>query len=109
MRHSTARNVIERGFAVTQNRFPILKNMLSYRYPYATQCELVMCVYMTHNFIRLNQLYEDVFDDVEIDEEVEVDYNANVDNEVQGTAALHNRRDNIAQSMWNNYTNAPAN
>ena len=54
-----------------------------------------------------NQLYEDVFDNVEIDEEV--DYNATVDNEVHGTAAFHNWRDNIAQSMWNNYTNAPAN
>ena len=61
LKHSSARNAIERCFGVLKRRFPILVTMPS-------QCVLVNCCFLIHNFIRRNQLYKDDFyvdDDVD--------------------------------------------
>ena len=59
MRHSSLRNVIERIFGVCKRRFPLLVKMNSFEFTF--QCTLVNCAFMIHNFIHLNQKYEDVF------------------------------------------------
>jgi hypothetical protein len=103
LRHSSLRNIIERGFGVVKKRFPILKTMPSYSFDVQTQ--LVLSCVMIHNFIKKNQGYEDIFDlwdDDEVEaeqnnEEIE-DYNNNVNINV-----LRQWRDDIAQDMWNSY------
>jgi DDE superfamily endonuclease len=106
LRHSSLRNVIERSFGVVKKRFPILVKMSSY--PYNFQVTLVRCAFMLHNFIRLNQHYDDEFDVIE-DEEVAAQNPAgDVQNMGGGqsaaeTARLQAWRDGIAQRMWDDY------
>ena len=66
---------------------------------------------MLHNFIRNNQLYEDVYDveDPVPDEAAEDNDFAEVDPGVDATTAqqLNAWRDGIAAAMWDEYTNNP--
>jgi hypothetical protein len=99
LRHSSLRNIIERAFGVIKKRFPILVCMSSY--DFKTQCQLVHCCFMLHNFIRRIQKDEDEFD-VWIQEDVvgNVDIPMNDRDDIQ----LNNWRDNIAEAMWVQYT-----
>ena len=67
LKHSSARNAIERCFGVLKRRFPIVVTMPSFYLPF--QCVLVNGYFLLYNFIRRNQLYEDDFcvDDVVAD------------------------------------------
>ena len=101
LRHASLRNVIERAFGILKKRFPILVRMTSY--PMETQVRLVKSCFMIHNFIKLNQGYEDEYDqwiqeeDGENDEE---DDENDDDDEVAGlNGNLDLFRDNIAQQM----------
>ena len=103
LRHSSLRNVVERIFGVVKKRFPLLVAMQSYSFLF--QCDLISCTFMLHNFIRTHQLYDDDFDDVQLDnddpdhddvEEVEI-----VDNVNQ----LNAWRNGIADAMWEDYLN----
>lgn len=107
LRHSSLRNVVERVYGVTKKRFPLLACMSAY--PFPTQCDLVQCCCMLHNFIRRNQLDNDMFDHLD-DDDYDVDNDdanvANDDDYVEdhanyATAAAW--RDDIAQRMWDAY------
>lgn len=50
IRHSKARNIIDRAFAVLKMRWGILR-IASY-YPIITQIRLIMACFLLHNFIR---------------------------------------------------------
>lgn len=102
-RHSSLRNTVERVFGVVKRRFPVLVTMSPYDFDF--QCEIVQCCFLLHNFVRINQLYEDEFypddavpnnivddDEVEDDDEEDVEYNA-----------VRAWRDGIAQAMWADY------
>ncbi|XP_042027438.1 putative nuclease HARBI1 isoform X1 [Salvia splendens] len=103
MRHTKARNVIERAFGVMKMRWGILRSP-SY-YPIQIQNRLIMTCFLLHNFIR-GQMDSDPFemqlepenlsgDDVL--ENAEVDFVESVD----PTAEWNQKRDNLAISMWN--------
>jgi hypothetical protein len=100
LRHSSLRNVIERVFGVVKKRFPILVTMPSY--PYSTQISLVLCALYIHNFIRLNQVYEDDYDEFD-DDEVDVDDTMNPPLNEFESQDVNSWRDSIAQSMWDDY------
>jgi hypothetical protein len=104
LRHSALRNVVERIFGIMKKRFQILINMRSYTFPF--QIELVYGCMMLHNFIRVNQLYEDEFDQWD-DNENEIidpiDVNVNEINPNENAVHLRNWRDNIANEMWISY------
>jgi len=104
LRHSSLRNVIERLFGVVKKRFPILVNMHSY--PFQFQIALVLSCFMIHNFIRMNQGYDDEFDAwSDVDDEAGDDPEepiAGIDEEQAITAGAGFRHD-IAQHMWNDY------
>ena len=100
LRHSSLRNAVECLFSVTKNRFPVLLKINPYKFEF--QCDIVQCCLLTHNFIRLNQLYEDEFYEVEIiinpylpDDEDEDDNEGGVIMQ-----ALKNWRNDIADAMW---------
>ena len=57
LRHSSARNVIERVNGIAKKRFGILVNMPSYSYE--MQSRLIMCALILHTFIRRDQQKED--------------------------------------------------
>ena len=56
---------------------------------------------MIHNFIRLNQGFEDEFDALEIDNEEEDEEQQFEENEM----AANTLGDDIAESMWAEYQN----
>ena len=62
LRHSSLRNVVF-GAVASLRRFPILVKMSPYDYPF--QVELDECCILLHNFVRLNQLYEDEYYEAE--------------------------------------------
>ena len=114
LRHSKLRNVIERVFGVIKKRFPILYHMQSF--PYTFQVQLVMCCFLLHNFIRLEDLYEDdyyfrIYDNeqnhlgvqpVFIDIEAEIAAAA-AELAAPNAAELNAWRDGIANAMWIQY------
>ena len=104
LRHSSLRNSIERLFGIVKSRFPILKKMSPYKFE--DQCNLVQCCFLIHNFVHLNQLYEDEFYDVEIINNPEIVDNDDEEEEDEGNAnyqALKLWRNNIADAMWEQY------
>jgi hypothetical protein len=102
LRHSALRNVVERIFGITKLWFRILTNTSSYSFPF--QIEFVYGCMIVHNFIRMNQLYEDLYDQWdENDDENDVmdplDINMNEINRNENAADLRNWRDNIANTI----------
>lgn len=65
---------------------------------------MVVCTLFVHNFIRMNQLYEDEFDidDIDADDHNEDDDGVD-DNNIHASAALNQWRDSIATEMWDAY------
>ncbi|XP_042012045.1 uncharacterized protein LOC121760450 [Salvia splendens] len=72
MRHTKARNIIERAFAVLKMRWGILR-CASY-YPIKTQIRLTMACFLLHNFIRR----EMSVDPIEAQIESNVEYTTNI-------------------------------
>ncbi|XP_042005234.1 uncharacterized protein LOC121753976 isoform X2 [Salvia splendens] len=104
MRHTKARNVIERAFAVLKMRWGILR--CASFYPIKTQIRLIMACFLLHNFIRREMGVDPI--EVELDETnppvaVAEDIGANpYVNCVEPTAEWTSFRDNLALNMWNN-------
>ena len=103
LRHSSLRNCVERIFGVTKNRFPILRKMSPYAFDF--QCDLVQCCFLLHNFIRLNQLYEDEFYQIEAINNPNVANDEDEDEDEDGLnmQALQIWRNDIANAMWVQY------
>ena len=60
-RHLSLRNVIERCFGVLKAQFPILKQMSPY--PVKTQKYIPIACCTIHNYIRLHDRHDDLFND----------------------------------------------
>jgi hypothetical protein len=103
LRHASLRNIIERAFGILKKRFPILVRMTSY--PMETQVRLVKSCFMIHNFIRLNQGYEDDYDQWVQDEDGEDDDDDGDNDDGAGgvNGNMYAFRNNIAQQMWVQY------
>ena len=102
LRHASLRNVIERMYGNIKRRFPVLVKMSPYDFDF--QCDIVQCCFLRHNFIRLNQLYEDEFyreqeaevNDMHLHDEPDDDDDLNMN-------ALKAWRNGIANAMWAHY------
>ena len=87
-------------YGVLKRRFPILVKMSPYLYEF--QCDIVHCTFLLHNFIRLNQLYEDDFyleaavvNNIQADNQADEENNANYN-------ALKQWRNGIAAGLSEN-------
>jgi hypothetical protein len=107
LRHSMLRNVVERTFGVAKSRFGVLSHMHSF--DYIVQTEFVMCCCMLHNFIRLNQGFDDEFDRWE-DHRLRHGPNRDppppeprTNSDAAEERRLNAWRDGIAQEMWDAY------
>ena len=97
LRHASLRNCIERIFGILKKRFPILVTMPSFKY--RTQCDLVLCCMIIHNYIRFYQSNRDEYDEAELNEDFE---NSNLRESEAGDIGKH-QRDVIASALWNQY------
>ena len=104
MKHSAARNVIERCFGVLKMRFAILRSP-SY-YPIRTQCRMVTACCLLHNLIKR----EMPNDPVELEYtrwEQENLHNIEVDDDRVTTIEASNEwtgeRDALATAMYNHW------
>ncbi|XP_028964930.2 protein ALP1-like isoform X1 [Malus domestica] len=100
MKHSSARNVIERCFGLLKMRWGILRSP-SY-YDIKTHRRIISVCCMLHNFIRR----EMVVDPIEADADGQFqDGNSDANNyitTVESSDEWTAWRDNLAQEMWNN-------
>ncbi|XP_047957256.1 uncharacterized protein LOC125202826 [Salvia hispanica] len=101
MRHTKARNIIERAFAVLKMRWGILRSASFY--PIKIQIRMIMACFLLHNFIRREMEIDPVelaldstaSNTIQEEENIGLDY---VDC-VEPTAAWTQFRDSIAMSM----------
>jgi uncharacterized alpha-E superfamily protein len=103
LRHSSARNVIERIFGVLKRRFRIL--LLAPEYNLAIQARIPASLCAIHNFIRAHDpeeeqlVVDESHNDALHDSYPETTVNTTRDNDVTASG----RRDQIAQDMWEDY------
>ncbi|XP_058199469.1 protein ALP1-like [Rhododendron vialii] len=103
MKHSQARNVIERSFGVLKMRFALLK-CASY-YPIRTQCRIVTACCLVHNLIK-REMPNDPIEAEYTQWEQDNLHNVEVDDNI-GTVEASNEwtagRDALATAMFNNW------
>lgn len=91
LRHSRARNVIERAFAILRTRWGILRSAPNYEDKVNNR--LVMACFLLHNFVR-NEMQVDPIE-LEMD-----DAAAEIGDEEQFGFDVYAARDAIAENMW---------
>ncbi|GLT34150.1 hypothetical protein SLA2020_086850 [Shorea laevis] len=104
LRHSAARNTIERGFGLIKKRWAIVRHACFY--DVKTQIRIINACFILHNFIRDEMVEEDLLR--EVDEELE---EAALENEVERdnitfvgvTNEWSQFRDNLAMEMFEEY------
>ena len=102
LRHTKARNVIERAFAVLKMRWGILRSASFY--PIKIQIRLIMACILLHNFIRaemtddpIERELDAIPDTIPLEEDnQDVEYVGNVEPSTEWTQM----RDEMANSMW---------
>ncbi|XP_057766287.1 uncharacterized protein LOC130986779 isoform X2 [Salvia miltiorrhiza] len=104
LRHTRARNVIERAFGIMKMRWGILRSTTYY--PIKVQIRLIMACFIINNFIRSQMTVdpiEQAFDNLPNENEfIETDHGDHID-AVEPSVEWTAHRDTIAQSMWQQY------
>jgi hypothetical protein len=104
LRHSQARNVIERVFGIFKKRFKVLVSTPEYAFPF--QAKLVQALIAIHNYIRIHDPDDKPTpDDDHTTPETLQDSFGGLQEHVSSAerARATKRRDDIAQAMWNGY------
>ncbi|XP_042056095.1 uncharacterized protein LOC121800634 [Salvia splendens] len=102
LRHTKARNIIERAFAVLKMRWGIIRS--PFFYPLKVHIRLIMCCFLLHNFIRgemvvdpIEQQLEGLFEHFDTVEETDdIEY---ID-VVELSSEWNQYRDTMARDMW---------
>ena len=106
MKHSAARNVIERSFGLLKLRWAILRSH-SY-FPIRIQCRIITACCLLHNFIRREMPVdpiEDELEEEELEEEPEEELEEEDDyiNTVEGSEQWTDWRTTLAGHMYNEW------
>ncbi|KAK3219194.1 hypothetical protein Dsin_013164 [Dipteronia sinensis] len=101
MKHSSARNVIERAFGLLKGRCAILRGR-SY-YPVKIQCRIILACCLLHNLIRrempVDPLERAILEDSDSDNE-DADMNSDFYTHIETSNAWITWRDNLAREMF---------
>ncbi|CAL1397152.1 unnamed protein product [Linum trigynum] len=100
MRHSTARNGVERAFGILKMRWAILRETTWFSTKMVTK--IVNACYLLHNFIRGENgadVFERLYVDEDPDEETE-DVDEDLILHIQPTVEWSDFRQNLAQELW---------
>ncbi|GJY20773.1 putative nuclease HARBI1 [Tanacetum coccineum] len=104
--HAQLRNVIERAYGVLKAKFPILKQMASYKFE--VQRDVVIACFAIHNFIRKCNIQDHLFKEFDEDSifNNEEEFEGHVEEEAdatqwgaQSTQYMANLRDEIANGL----------
>lgn len=104
MRHTRARNVIERAFAVLKMRWGILRSACYYLVK--TQTQLILACFLLHNYARTAMPVDpldalaDVYDEDLVAEADDPNVPGDYIDSVEPSNAWTQMRDNLAGSMW---------
>ncbi|PLW05180.1 hypothetical protein PCANC_28401 [Puccinia coronata f. sp. avenae] len=114
LRHSSARNVIERIFGVIKSRFQVIAT--GCKYNISTQVKVIIVMTFLHNFIRVTEprnsrLSEDSLDRLNGSNSLDTQQPDTVEYGTSHTSGITRaessrasiKRDEIAQQMWNDY------
>ncbi|XP_061369995.1 protein ALP1-like [Gastrolobium bilobum] len=100
MKHSSAKNVIERCFGLLKRRWAILRGKSFY--PVKTQCRIIIACCLLHNHIRREMAVDPLEDDAV---ETQVPHNEFAENamitHVESSNVWTLRRDEMAHQMFN--------
>ncbi|XP_047953135.1 putative nuclease HARBI1 [Salvia hispanica] len=104
LRHSKARNIIERAFAALKMRWSILPSASFY--PIKIQIQMIMACFLLHNFIRGEMTNDPIEQQIDGDTQNgvvdDVDGEAEYIDQVETSTAWTQMREDLANSMWNN-------
>ncbi|CAN6463016.1 unnamed protein product [Victoria cruziana] len=106
-RHSSLRTTVERVFGVLKERFPILKNHVSY--PISTQVKIVIATCVLHNFIISHNPNVEQFipDNMISDNDVnEIINDEEHTSQAQTRGSNNELRENITSTMWEDYVSS---
>ncbi|XP_042051418.1 putative nuclease HARBI1 [Salvia splendens] len=103
LRHTKARNVIERSFAVLKMRWGILRSASFY--PIEVQTGLIIACFLLHNYIRgemvVDPIEAELSNEANDEEEIEADTaNSEHISSVEPSTAWTKKRDDLARAMW---------
>ena len=110
MRHTMARNIIERAFSILKMRWGILRSASFY--PIKTQTRLIVCCFLLHNYVRGEMQVDPI--EVELQnghvdgEEEPIGTQQELPSEIQfvdtveATPGWNQKRVDLANYMWNN-------
>ena len=106
MRHTRARNIIERAFAVLKMRWGILRSALYY--PVTIQTQLILACFLLHNYARSAMPVDPVEHQLDVDadgaepdvEDQNVNFPGEYIDSVEPSNAWSAMRDELAESMW---------
>ncbi|XP_061357908.1 protein ALP1-like [Gastrolobium bilobum] len=102
MKHSSARNAIERCFGMLKGRWAIIRSKSFY--PVKTQCRIITACCLLHNHIRREMASDPMDDHAEDMQETHPDVGDNMlITHVESSTAWTNWRDNLAQEMFNTW------
>lgn len=105
MKHSKARNVIERTFGLLKGRWAILRSPSFF--PIRTQCRIVTACALLHNLIRkympTNFEVDSSTDESDDENDDEVNNEVEYITQVQSSNAWTIFRDNLAQTSFNTW------
>ncbi|XP_061341926.1 protein ALP1-like [Gastrolobium bilobum] len=102
MKHSSARNVIERCFGMLKGRWAIVRSKSFY--PVKTQVRIITACCLLHNHIRREMAFDPLEDREVENADVEEDMAANdFITHVESSNAWSLRRDEMAQEMFNTW------
>ncbi|KAL0454243.1 UNVERIFIED_CONTAM: hypothetical protein Slati_0763500 [Sesamum latifolium] len=101
LKHSSARNVIERTFGLLKVRWGILRSQSFY--PIDIQSKIIIACCLLHNFIR-NEMPDDPLElEIPDDNELGGDTNADYTGTIESNSASSAWRDALATSMYNDW------
>ncbi|XP_031101555.1 protein ALP1-like [Ipomoea triloba] len=100
MKHSQARNCIERCFGILKARWCILRDKSFY--PVKTQCRIISACCILHNFIRSEMSIDPI--EIEVPQtELDNDYEEELITHCETSSAWTEWRDKLADEMFTNW------
>lgn len=101
MKHSSARNVIERCFGLIKARWAILRD--NCYHPIESMPRIIIACCLIHNFIRTEMSQDPLDNEVPTDHTQDGNEHDNVINTVETSQGWSDRRDNLANDMFNEW------